>query len=84
MSWSAFFILFSVNLKFNSGIRVLGGALEDNYRVGGVHFHWGNSDAVGSEHKVDGHPFPLEVSASLSEFSIYIYILIPQNNTINV
>ncbi|XP_077507560.1 carbonic anhydrase 7-like [Amblyomma americanum] len=30
------------------------------YRFRQFHFHWGNTSAIGSEHLIDGRPFPLE------------------------
>lgn len=51
----------SVNLHFDNAIRVQGGDLGASYKVAGVHFHWGNTDDTGSEHKINGNQFPLEM-----------------------
>ena len=41
-----------------------GGPLEDQFRLCQFHFHWGESNAWGSEHTVDRKLFPAEVSDS--------------------
>jgi len=51
----------SVNFRFANSIRVKGGDLTATYKVAGAHFHWGRTDAVGSEHYINGHSFPLEL-----------------------
>jgi len=52
----------SVNIKVEHEALVVGGNLPSKgYRIAGVHFHWGSSDAQGSEHTVDGNKFPLEM-----------------------
>uniref|UniRef100_A0A673YA63 Carbonic anhydrase n=1 Tax=Salmo trutta TaxID=8032 RepID=A0A673YA63_SALTR len=38
-----------------------GGPLEDNFRLCQFHFHWGESNAWGSEHTVDRRLFPAEL-----------------------
>ncbi|KAI1904533.1 hypothetical protein AGOR_G00006620 [Albula goreensis] len=38
-----------------------GGPLEDRYRLCQFHFHWGESNAWGSEHTVDRRVFPAEL-----------------------
>uniref|UniRef100_A0A670IJM5 Carbonic anhydrase n=2 Tax=Podarcis muralis TaxID=64176 RepID=A0A670IJM5_PODMU len=40
---------------------VSGGPLEDPYRLKQFHFHWGASQDSGSEHTIDGNPFPCEL-----------------------
>ncbi|XP_012688592.1 carbonic anhydrase 5A, mitochondrial isoform X2 [Clupea harengus] len=40
---------------------VKGGPLEDQYRLCQFHFHWGESNAWGSEHSVDRRLFPAEL-----------------------
>ncbi|XP_071852448.1 carbonic anhydrase 1-like [Apostichopus japonicus] len=37
------------------------GGLPTEYQALQVHFHWGKTDAVGSEHTIDGKQFPLEM-----------------------
>lgn len=39
-----------------------GGPLQDTFRLCQFHFHWGESNAWGSEHTVDRRLFPAEVS----------------------
>jgi carbonic anhydrase len=51
----------TVNLGLSTTYRVSGGKLSSSYRVAGVHFHWGKTDSAGSEHTVNGKPYPLEM-----------------------
>ncbi|PVD29983.1 hypothetical protein C0Q70_09244 [Pomacea canaliculata] len=44
------FILYSPGLS--------GGSV---YRLANIHFHWGSTDDVGSEHTIDGRTFPMEM-----------------------
>lgn len=48
-----FFLLWCAALK--------GGPLQDKFRLCQFHFHWGESNAWGSEHTVDRKLFPAEV-----------------------
>lgn len=45
-------------------IVLSGGPLIGNYRLRQIHFHWGPSDDIGSEHAVDGTKFAAEVKDS--------------------
>ncbi|OQV15616.1 putative Carbonic anhydrase 2 [Hypsibius exemplaris] len=47
--------------KFAHEPELRHGSLGANYRFAQFHFHWGKSDARGSEHVVDGKRFPLEL-----------------------
>jgi len=38
-----------------------GGGLPVRYKFAQVHFHWGSDDTKGSEHKVNGKPYPMEM-----------------------
>jgi len=38
-----------------------GGGLPAKYKFAQVHFHWGSDDTKGSEHKVNGKPYPMEM-----------------------
>ena len=38
-----------------------GADLDNNYKFGQVHFHWGNVSSTGSEHTIDGQQFPMEM-----------------------
>jgi carbonic anhydrase len=52
----------SVMVTLRSGdLRLGGGGLHSEYGVWQYHFHWGSSDQWGSEHTIDGKPYPLEV-----------------------
>uniref|UniRef100_H3CA26 Carbonic anhydrase n=2 Tax=Tetraodon nigroviridis TaxID=99883 RepID=H3CA26_TETNG len=44
-----------------SGAALKGGPLQDKYRLCQFHFHWGESNAWGSEHTVDRRLFPSEL-----------------------
>jgi len=39
------------------------GRLRGTYKLKQFHFHWGKTDSVGSEHQIDGKPYPLEVAS---------------------
>jgi len=45
-------------------MTVSGGGLCGTYKLAQFHFHWGSTDSVGSEHQIDGEPYPLEVLIS--------------------
>lgn len=50
-------------IKVTSGeLFVEGGGLPGRFRTAQFHFHWGRSDSEGSEHTLNGHPYPLEAS----------------------
>ncbi|GFO44350.1 histone-lysine N-methyltransferase SETMAR [Plakobranchus ocellatus] len=38
-----------------------GGELPGKFLLYNIHFHWGNRDLAGSEHRLDGRAFPLEM-----------------------
>ena len=53
----------TAQVTYASGdLRVSGGGLSSEYGVVQFHFHWGSSDQQGSEHTIDGVPYPMEVS----------------------
>jgi len=62
---------------------VSGGHLSGIYELVGFHFHWGDSDSVGSEHTIDGKAYPVEVinatfhfhSMSIFNDSISIHVI---------
>jgi len=49
----------------DSAIRISGGNLGSTYRVSSVHFHWGGTDAKGSEHTIEDEQQAAEVSATV-------------------
>ncbi|KAJ8664776.1 hypothetical protein QAD02_006438 [Eretmocerus hayati] len=40
---------------------IYGGPLKDFYRFAEMHFHWGENDNAGSEHRIDNKSYPLEI-----------------------
>ncbi|GFO01120.1 carbonic anhydrase [Plakobranchus ocellatus] len=42
-------------------IHLLGGNLPDKYVLAQFHFHWGSASRRGSEHKLDGKAYPMEL-----------------------
>nr|WLG17491.1 alpha-carbonic anhydrase [Haliotis discus hannai] len=44
-----------------ASVKVSGGGLTGDYNTAQLHFHWGKTDAVGSEHTVGGKRFPMEM-----------------------
>ncbi|OQV24913.1 putative Carbonic anhydrase 7 [Hypsibius exemplaris] len=42
-------------------LRIRRGNLRTTYVLTQLHFHWGRSDAMGSEHVIDGKRYPIEV-----------------------
>lgn len=40
---------------------LFGGPLNGIYKFEQLHYHWGANDSVGSEDKIDGKSFPLEL-----------------------
>lgn len=55
----SFFFPFSFFLLWCAALK--GGPLQDKFRLCQFHFHWGESNAWGSEHTVDRKLFPAEV-----------------------
>ncbi|XP_062033530.1 carbonic anhydrase 5A, mitochondrial isoform X2 [Lepus europaeus] len=56
--------LFQVEFDDDAGDSgVSGGPLENHYRLKQFHFHWGATNAWGSEHTVNGHVYPAELGA---------------------
>jgi carbonic anhydrase len=53
----------TVNFGYDNSfpVRLKGGNFKSSYRVAGVHFHWGINDTEGSEHRINGKPFPMEM-----------------------
>ncbi|MGH0165189.1 UNVERIFIED_CONTAM: hypothetical protein FKN15_048314 [Acipenser sinensis] len=56
------FHLHWVKVRLNDSAEIMGGGLKDSYHAVEFHLHWGNLHSVpGSEHKMDGKHFPMEL-----------------------
>uniref|UniRef100_A0A3P8WYR6 Carbonic anhydrase n=1 Tax=Cynoglossus semilaevis TaxID=244447 RepID=A0A3P8WYR6_CYNSE len=52
----------TIQVYFNSGAKISGGGLPEEYESLQFHLHWGNGSSVpGSEHTVDGKRYPMEL-----------------------
>uniref|UniRef100_A0A8C9XCN5 Carbonic anhydrase n=2 Tax=Sander lucioperca TaxID=283035 RepID=A0A8C9XCN5_SANLU len=52
----------TVKVILDSGVRISGGGLSEDYDSLQFHLHWGNGTSVpGSEHTVDGKRYPMEL-----------------------
>ncbi|XP_078529233.1 carbonic anhydrase 4-like [Lissotriton helveticus] len=52
----------TVEVELDQGLSITGGGLPAQYSAVAFHFHWGNgSSTPGSEHRVDGKQFPMEM-----------------------
>ena len=49
-----------LNRPSGAGI-ILGGPLEQTYKLLQLHFHWGSKDSQGSEHTFNEKRFPMEM-----------------------
>ncbi|KAL3890637.1 hypothetical protein ACJMK2_002918 [Sinanodonta woodiana] len=49
-----------INLQ-GAPIYITGGGLKNVYIAQQIHFHWGKTNARGSEHNIDGRYFPMEM-----------------------
>jgi len=55
-----------------TGVGVLSGAdLPEDYQILQLHFHWGKTDARGSEHTLNGVEYPLELHIVHVKSSLY-------------
>jgi len=57
-------------------IGISGSGLPNAYYLEQFHFHWGTKDSVGSEHKVDGHAYPMEVRANTLSVRHYVRLFL--------
>ncbi len=48
-----------------SAIHLSGSDFYETYQLKNIHLHWGENDYQGSEHTVNGHKHPLEVTFDL-------------------
>ena len=46
-------------------LELSGGPLTGKYKFEQFHFHWGNNDSEGSEHRVNGKMYSAEVKKSI-------------------
>ena len=59
---TAFIPLISAQVDLGGGAYTTsGGGMPGTYNAAQFHFHWGSNSNQGSEHKVAGAAFPLEV-----------------------
>jgi len=57
-------LTFTVKVNIvNESIGIRAGGLPSTYTLKQFHFHWGSIESVGSEHRIDGHAYPIEVRA---------------------
>ncbi|XP_035829336.1 carbonic anhydrase 1-like [Aplysia californica] len=55
----------SVSLEsLTENVLIGGGNLPGTFAVAGIHFHWSRTDSMGSEHRLEGKAYPIEVSES--------------------
>ncbi|XP_020369851.1 carbonic anhydrase 4-like [Rhincodon typus] len=51
----------TVTVKINGHIAIEGGNLPNTYKAVQFHYHWGTVSNPGSEHKIDGEQYPMEM-----------------------
>ena len=51
-----------MKVALTGDMYISGGDLMNKYQALQIHFHWGADNTQGSEHTVNGHMYPLEVS----------------------
>ncbi|KAJ6646135.1 Carbonic anhydrase 6 [Pseudolycoriella hygida] len=56
-------------MKIEGNVKptITGGPLTGEYKFEQLHFHWGANDSMGSEDKIDGKSFPLELHIVFSK-----------------
>ena len=55
----------SVEIEGGPTTKLSGFGLEGEYQLVNIHMHWGSDNSKGSEHRVNGSAYPLDVFASL-------------------
>lgn len=55
-------VIFTVDNATRHHVNVSGGPLSYKYQFEEIHLHYGLDDLAGSEHSINGHTFPAEVS----------------------
>jgi len=59
--------LYLIKLLYNLAcvvVELSGGPLSKKYKFEQFHFHWGDKDSEGSEHRLNGKMYPAEVTTS--------------------
>ncbi|KAK9508539.1 hypothetical protein O3M35_006077 [Rhynocoris fuscipes] len=57
-------VLFTVDNTTRQHVNFTGGPLSYKYQLHHIHIHYGLHDDMGSEHTINGHTFPAEVTIS--------------------
>jgi len=70
-----YYYIVKFSLENDGTMTTEGGALGSKYEVLQFHLHWGSNNRKGSEHLVDGKPYPMEVRTFLN---IALYFKIQQ------
>lgn len=61
MKWIYVLLSFLVRINVTGQFYIVNGGLKDIYKTEQIHFHWGDANPIGSEHKFNGRQAPLEV-----------------------
>ncbi|KAF5300999.1 hypothetical protein FQR65_LT08982 [Abscondita terminalis] len=59
----------SLSVEHKSPLEVSSGILDVPYKFDQLHFHWGEHNGIGSEHKINGYTYPLEMHVVHSQNS---------------
>lgn len=51
----------TIKVKIDGSVMIDGGGIGDTFKIFQLHFHWGGTNDYGSEHRIDGKTFPLEM-----------------------
>ncbi|XP_075440711.1 carbonic anhydrase 4-like [Ascaphus truei] len=51
----------TVEVSLGDGVTLSGGSLSNIYKAVAFHFHWGNRTSPGSEHRLSGKQYPMEM-----------------------
>ncbi|KAL1116165.1 hypothetical protein AAG570_005660, partial [Ranatra chinensis] len=65
-------VLFRVHNSTRVPVNVTQGPLSYRYQLNHIDIHYGLNDQVGSEHTINGYPFPAEVSTE-NAYLLFIY-----------